>query len=257
MIAVKTRGTAPYRIVITHGMVVDQEGRKMSKSLGNVIDPEDVMKHLGAEILRAWVSMVDYREEIGIGKEMLDRISEAYRKIRNTFRYMLSNLYDFVPDKDSVTQEQMMPLDRWAMQQLSDLSQKVWEAYDRYEYHVVYHSLYRFCVVEMSAFYLDIIKDRLYVSFHSGRERRSAQTVLFRILDQLVRLAAPIFTFTTEEVWREVPAFAGKESSVHLSEFRQIPGGWLSEEEKAEWERLAEYRETVLKLMEEARQRKE
>ena len=257
MTAAKTRGQAPYKIVITHGMVVDQQGRKMSKSLGNVIDPEDVLKQLGAEILRAWVSMVDYREEIGIGKEMLDRISEAYRKIRNTFRYMLSNLYDFAPEKDSVPDDQLLPLDRWAMQQLSDLSRRVVAAYDRYEYHVVYHSLYRFCVVEMSAFYLDILKDRLYVSHASSRERRSAQTVLYRILDQLVRLAAPVFTFTSEEVWREVPSFPGKESSIHLAEFRQIADGWLSEEEKAEWAKLAEYRDPVLKLMEEARQRKE
>ena len=257
MTAIKTRGEAPYRIVITHGMVVDQEGRKMSKSLGNVIDPEDVLKQLGAEILRMWVSMVDYREEISIGKETLDRISEAYRKIRNTFRYLLSNLYDFHPDTHRAGDHRLHPLDRWAMQQLADLTRRVNEAYERYEYHVVYHAIYRFCVVEMSAFYLDIIKDRLYCSHPEGIERRSAQTVLFAILDQLARLSAPIFAFTAEEVWKDVPAFQGKAESVHLSEIHSVPDGWLNEQDRAHWEKLAQYRETVLKLMEEARQRKE
>lgn len=257
MTAIKTRGEAPYRIVITHGMIVDQDGRKMSKSLGNVIDPEDVLKQLGAEILRMWVSMVDYREEISIGKETLDRISEAYRKIRNTFRYLLSNLYDFRPDTHRVPDNRLAPLDRWAMQQLSDLTRRVNEAYGRYEYHVVYHAIYRFCVVEMSAFYLDISKDRLYCSHPDSQERRSAQTALFAILDQLVRLSAPVFAFTAEEVWKDVPAFHGKPESVHLSEINSVPDGFLSEEDRGHWEKLAQYREAVLKLMEEARQRKE
>ena len=257
MIAIKTRGEAPYKVVVTHGMVVDQEGRKMSKSLGNVIDPEDVLKQLGAEILRMWVSMVDYREEISIGKEVLDRISEAYRKIRNTFRYLLSNLYDFSPDQDAVADGDLEPIDRWAMQQLADLTTRVHEAYDRYEYHVVYHSVYRFCVVEMSAFFLDISKDRLYCSHPASRERRSGQTVLFAILNQLVRLAAPIFAFTAEEIWRDVPSFDGKQKSVHLAEFNKIEAEWLTEDLKNDWVKLAQYRETVLKLMEEARQRKD
>lgn len=255
--AVKTHGQAPYRTVVTHGMVVDAEGRKMSKSLGNYIDPEDIIKTLGAEILRAWVCMVDYREEIRIGKETLDRVSEAYRKIRNTFRYLLSNLYDFRPDEDSVTDGQFEPLDRWALQQLSDLTRKVRKAYELYEYHVVYHSIYRFCVVEMSAFYLDISKDRLYVSHPKAIRRRSAQTAMFRILNQLVRLVAPVFSFTSEEVWRDMPAFSGKAQSVHLVEFEEIQTGWLSEAEMDDWTKLANYREQVLKLMEEARQRKE
>ncbi len=255
--AVKTHGQAPYRTVVTHGMVVDAEGRKMSKSLGNYIDPEEIIKTLGAEILRAWVCMVDYREEIRIGKETLDRVSEAYRKIRNTFRYLLSNLYDFRPDEDSVTDEQFEPLDRWAMQQLSDLTRKVRKAYELYEYHVVYHSIYRFCVVEMSAFYLDISKDRLYVSHPKAIQRRSAQTAMFRILNQLVRLVAPVFSFTSEEVWRDMPAFSGKAESVHLVDFEEIQTGWLSETEMEDWMKLANYREQVLKLMEEARQRKE
>lgn len=257
MTAIKTRGRAPYHTVITHGMVVDAEGHKMSKSLGNYIDPEEILKSLGAEILRLWVAMVDYREEISISKETLDRISEAYRKIRNTFRYLLSNLYDFDPSRHGVSDEQLEPLDRWAMQALSDLSKKVLEAYNRYEYHIVYHSIYRFCVVEMSAFYLDINKDRLYVSHPDSLQRRSAQTTMFEILYQLVRLAAPIFAFTTEEVWKEVPSFEGKSESVHLTEFKLEHKEYLSEQEKQEWTKLAECREQVLKLMEEARQRKE
>jgi isoleucyl-tRNA synthetase len=201
--------------------------------------------------------MVDYREEISIGKETLDRVAEAYRKIRNTFRYMLSNLYDFHPEQHSVSDETLDPLDRWAMQQLADLTRKVVDAYSRYEYHVVYHSIYRFCVVEMSAFYLDIIKDRLYVLHPADPKRRSAQTSIYRILDQLVRLAAPIFSFTAEEVWQETPVVAGKAPSVHMTEFQKIPSSWLTDEEKNDWVKLAEYREMVLKLMEEARQNKE
>ncbi len=257
MTAIQTRNQSPFHLVITHGMVVDPEGRKMSKSLGNYIDPLDILKTMGAEILRAWVSMVDYREEISIGKESLERIAEAYRKIRNTFRYLLSNLYDFNPDEHSVADSDLERLDRWALQQLSDLTRRVVEAYDRYEYHIVYHSLYRFCVVEMSAFYLDIIKDRLYVSHPQDKKRRSAQTAIFRILDQLVRLAAPIFSYTAEEVWQEMPMFQGKTESVHLTLFPPAGDGLLTENEKKDWARLAEYREVVLKLMEEARQRKE
>lgn len=257
MTAVKLRDTAPYLTVVTHGMVVDGEGKKMSKSLGNYIDPEDIVKKLGAEILRAWVAMVDYREEIRISNETLERISEAYRKIRNTFRYLLSNLYDFHPDEHRVPESRLEPLDRWAMQQLADLTKRVVEAYDRYEYHIVYHALYNFCVVEMSAFYLDISKDRLYVEHAQSKKRRSAQTAMFAILNQLVRLAAPIFSFTAEEVWREIPMFQSKETSVHLSTFEKVREEWLSEDEKKDWTRLAEWREEVLKLMEEARQRKE
>jgi isoleucyl-tRNA synthetase len=257
MTAIKTRGRAPFNIIVTHGMIVDSKGHKMSKSLGNYIDPEEVVKKSGSEILRAWVSGVDYQEEISLGQETLDRISEAYRKVRNTFRYLLSNLYDFSPDQDGVSEPDLDALDCWALQQLSDLTTKVLKAYDNFEYHVVYHSLYRFCVVEMSAFYLDIIKDRLYVSAGKSKKRRAAQTTLFRILDQLVRLTAPIFSFTSEEVWQEIPSFGGKEASVHLTEFRKDVKDWLSEVEKKDWVKLAEYRDMALKLLEEARQRKE
>ncbi len=257
MTGVKVRGQAPFNTVVTHGMVVDAEGRKMSKSLGNYIDPEDILKTHGAEILRTWVSMVDYREEIAMSNETINRVSEAYRKIRNTFRYLLSNLYDFQPDGHQVGDDQLEPLDRWALQHLSDLTHRSLEAYELYEYHTVYHSIYRFCVVEMSAFYLDISKDRLYVSYPASASRRSAQTAMFRILRQLVKLSAPIFTFTAEEVWREMPAFSGKAESVHLTLFEKEQRQWLSESEKKAWEKLAEYREGVLKLLEEARQRKE
>jgi isoleucyl-tRNA synthetase len=257
MTAVKTRERAPYHIVVTHGMTVDSKGHKMSKSLGNYIDPEEIIKKSGSEILRAWVSMVDYHEEISMSQEILERVSEAYRKIRNTFRYLLSNLYDFNPDTDQVADPDLEPLDRWALQQLSDLTEKVLRAYENFEYHLVYHALYGFCVVQMSSFYLDINKDRLYVSYAAGKKRRAAQTTMFRILNQLVRLTAPIFSFTSEEVWQEMPAFRGKQSSVHLSEFQKEVKDWLGEEEKKDWERLAEYRDSVLKLLEEARQRKE
>ncbi|MGH9857637.1 MAG: class I tRNA ligase family protein, partial [Acidobacteriota bacterium] len=257
MTAIKTRGEAPYHNVVTHGMVVDSKGHKMSKSLGNYIDPEEIVKKSGSEILRAWVAMVDYHEEISIGQETLERVAEGYRKIRNTFRYFLSNLYDFQPEANEVREQDLERLDRWALQQLSDLTQRVLRAYERFEYHVVYHALYRFCVVDMSAFYLDINKDRLYVSLAGGIRRRAAQHTMFTVLNQLVRLTAPIFSFTSEEVWQEMPDFKGKQSSVHLAEFGTSVRDWLTEEEKKEWEKLAEYRDSVLKLLEEARQRKE
>ncbi|MCI0602035.1 isoleucine--tRNA ligase [bacterium] len=257
MTAIKTRGRSPYQICVTHGMVVDAKGHKMSKSLGNYIDPEEIVKKSGSEILRAWVSMVDYHEEISIGHETLERVAEAYRKIRNTFRYLLSNLYDFQPDYQEVEEQNLEPLDRWALQCLSELTEKVLKAYERFEYHIVYHSLYRFCVVDMSAFYLDINKDRLYVSLASSTKRRAAQTTMFKILNQLVRLTAPILSFTSEEVWQEMPAFKDKAKTVHLTEFETTVRDWLTEEEKKEWEKLAEYRDAVLKLLEEARQRKE
>ena len=168
-----------------------------------------------------WVSMVDYREEISIGKETLDRISEAYRKVRNTFRYLLSNLYDFEPDRHRVQDRDLEPIDQWAMQQLADLTRRVNEAYQRYEYHVVYHSLYRFWRRRNERLLPGCQQGSPVLRAPGKSERRSAQTALFAILDQLVRLAAPIFAFTAEEVWREIPSYQGRESSVHMSEFKR------------------------------------
>ena len=179
--SVGTRGTAPYKSVLTHGFVVDGQGRKMSKSVGNVVAPEEVIKKYGAEVLRLWVAAQDYRDDIRISPEILTRLSEAYRRIRNTCRYILGNISDFDPATDSVPAVEMPEIDRWALHQLELLKEKVLRAYDACEFHVLYHAVNSFCTVEMSAFYLDILKDRVYTSKTLSAERRSAQTAMFRL----------------------------------------------------------------------------
>ena len=199
--SVGTRGKAPFTHVLTHGFVVDGNGRKMSKSRGNVISPEEVINKYGAEILRLWVASEDYRGDIRLSQEILDRLTEAYRRLRNTFRYLLGNLYDFDPLKDAVPYQDLLELDRWALHQLQELTEKVIESYQRFEYHSIYQAVYNFCVLTLSSFYLDTLKDRLYTTTFNSRERRSAQTALNEILECLVRLVAPIIPFTADEVW--------------------------------------------------------
>ena len=217
--AVGTRDTAPYKTVLTHGFVVDGQGYKMSKSLGNVIAPEEIIRQYGAEILRLWVSAEDYRDDIRISQDILKRLSEAYRRIRNTCRFLLGNLYDFNPETDSVPHGQMDELDRFALHQLRDLIQKVLQGYDRFEFHRVYHALHNYCVVDLSSFYLDILKDRLYTSAATSPARRSAQTVIYTVLKTIVQLMAPILSFTSEEVWLRMPHVT--EPSVHMGAFPQ------------------------------------
>jgi isoleucyl-tRNA synthetase len=196
--AVGTRGRAPYDAVLTHGFVVDAEGRKMSKSIGNVIAPRAVIDKFGAEILRLWVSASDYREDIRISDGILAQLSDAYRRIRNTARFMLGNLYDFAPATAAVPAAEMPEIDRFTLHRLQLLVEKARRAYDLYEYHTIYHALHNFCAIDLSALYLDILKDRLYTSPAASRERRSAQTVLHALLDALARLMAPILPFTAE-----------------------------------------------------------
>ncbi|MCX7842786.1 MAG: isoleucine--tRNA ligase, partial [Clostridia bacterium] len=193
--SVATRGKAPFKTVLTHGYVVDGEGRKMSKSLGNGIDPEDVIKEYGADILRLWVASSDYTTDIRISKDILKQLSEVYRKIRNTARYILGNIYDFNPDRDSVEYEKLGELDRWALMKLAGLIRKVNEAYSTYEFHLMFHAIHNFCVVDMSNLYLDIIKDRLYTSKADSPERRAAQSVMYEILEALVKMLAPVLAF--------------------------------------------------------------
>ncbi len=216
--AVGNRGRAPYDAVLTHGFVVDAEGRKMSKSLGNVIAPKAVIDRYGAEILRLWVSASDYREDIRISDTILAQLSDAYRRIRNTHRFMLGNLYDFAPEADTVAAEQMPEIDRFTLHRLQLLVEKARRAYDLYEYHTIFHALHNFCAVDLSAFYLDILKDRLYTSPAKSRERRSAQTVLHTLTDTLCRLMAPILPFTAEEIWQHLAAAPGRVPSVHLAQ---------------------------------------
>ena len=249
--SVGTRGRAPYKNVLTHGFVVDGSGRKMSKSVGNVVAPEEVIKKYGAEILRLWVAAQDYRDDIRISQEILTRLSEAYRRIRNTCRYILGNINDFDPARDSVEPARMPEIDRWALHQLELLKEKVLTCYNDYEFHVLYHAVNGFCTVEMSAFYLDILKDRIYTSKKDSLERRSAQTVMYRILDTLLRLIAPVLSFTADEAWTYLPG--EHEESVHLAAFPQLQPELKDDTLVARWERIMKVRGDVSKALEVAR----
>ncbi|MBI2354148.1 MAG: isoleucine--tRNA ligase [Deltaproteobacteria bacterium] len=252
--SVGTRGRAPYRSVLTHGFVVDGAGRKMSKSVGNVVAPEEVIKKYGAEILRLWVAAQDYRDDIRISGEILTRLSEAYRRIRNTCRYILGNISDFDPAKDGVEPARMPEIDRWALHQMELLKEKVLACYGEYEFHVLYHAVNGFCTVEMSAFYLDILKDRVYTSRKDSPERRSAQTVMYRILDTLLRLIAPVLSFTADEAWGYLPG--EREASVHLAQFPALQPELKDEQLVERWERIMRVRAEISKALEQARVQK-
>jgi isoleucyl-tRNA synthetase len=248
--AVEAREKAPYQTVITHGFVVDAEGRKMSKSLGNIIFPDEIINKYGAEVLRLWVAMMDYRDDIRISAEIIERIAEAYRKIRNTCRFMLGNLYDFDPEGDAVAYSELSELDRFALYRFDETAKRIVKAYENYNFHIVYHSLLNLCTVDLSAFYLDIIKDRLYVSPPDDVKRRAAQTALYKIAKELAQIMAPILSFTAEEVWDHLPG--KKEESVHLSSFpkemEKPPSDFINR-----WERLLALRGEIFKALEIAR----
>ena len=254
--AVGTRGHAPYLTVLTHGFVVDGAGRKMSKSLGNVIAPDEVIGKYGAEILRLWVAAEDYRDDIRISEEILQRLSEAYRRIRNTCRFLLGNLSDFDYERDRVEVASMESLDRWALHRLQQLVKRVVQAYESFEFHKIYHAIHNFCVVDLSAFYLDVLKDRLYVSAATSEPRRSAQTSLFEIAVTLVRLMAPILAFTAEEVWEHLPSFPGKAESVHLEDLPEPVAAYEDEAIEERWKRILEIRAEVNRALELARKSK-
>jgi isoleucyl-tRNA synthetase len=254
--AVGTRGEAPYRSVLTHGFVVDANGRKMSKSVGNVIAPKKVIDKYGAEILRLWVAAADYRDDIRISDNILAQLSDAYRRIRNTSRFILGNLYDFDPEKDRIAYDSMPEIDRFALHRLQELIQKTRRAYETYEFHIVYHALYNYCTVDLSAFYLDVLKDRLYTSPPRSAARRSAQTVMHRVLDAMARLMAPILAFTSEEIWRHMPKDSRLPENVHSADLPVYSKAWRDTELAARWELLLEVRGEVTKALEAARNRK-
>ena len=256
LVAVGVRDAAPYRTVICNGWALDVEGRAMSKSRGNVISPLDVMKDNGAEILRLWVSSINYTEDARLGEEVLSRLREAYRKIRNTHRFLLGNLFDF-DHLQPVIDEDLTELDRWALARMGRVERRVREAYRNFEFHVVYHTLYNFCVVDLSNFYFDILKDRLYVLAPDSLDRRSAQTALFRITDTLVRLFAPILPFTCEEIWKNLYLQGEPVESIHMAEFSQEIDKYQDDELLSRWERLLEIRAKVSKALEESRQQKQ
>lgn len=256
IIGVGAKGASPYKTCITHGFVLDEEGRGMSKSLGNFVDPEEVINKNGAEILRLWVAMLNYKEDARFGGETVSRIVEAYRKIRNTWRFILGNIHDFDPDTERVSPQDMTIMDRWILEKVNQIGQRILKSYESYEYHVVFHTIYNFFTVELSSFYLDVLKDRLYCSGKKSLLRRSAQTALFELLKTSLVWMAPILPFTTEEAWAIMPGFEDKQESVHLMLFPSTEIKWLESELFQEWDELGVIREKVLKELETARENK-
>ncbi len=251
--SVGTRRVAPYRGVLTHGFVVDEHGRKMSKSVGNVVAPEKIIKQNGAEILRLWVAAEDYRDDIKISDKILSHLSDAYRKIRNTIRYLLSNLNDFDPATDRVAYDALSEIDQWALSQLEGLRARIVAAYETFEFHIIFLSLQNFCAVTMSAFYLDIQKDRLYTAAPKSLERRAAQTVFYELVDGILRLMAPVLAFTAAEAWEHLPVDASRESDVALAAFPVPHPEHRQAELDKKWERLIVIRRELTRALELAR----
>ena len=252
--AVGVEGQAPYKTVLTHGFMVDGEGKKMSKSLGNLISSEEAVQKFGADVIRLWVSSEDYRNDIAFSSEILTRMVEAYRRIRNSCRFILGNIYDFEPDKDRVNYQQLLEIDRWALSRLGGLLGKATRAYGSFEFHRLYHDLHNFCAVDLSSFYFDVLKDRLYTFASFSRERRSAQTVLEEILLTLTRLMAPLLSFTAEDVWQYLPK--KEEESVHLASWPRLDESYLNEKLEERWARLLRVRGEVYRVLEKARREK-
>jgi isoleucyl-tRNA synthetase len=261
LIGIGVRGESPYRECLTHGFVLDAQGRAMSKSVGNTIEPEDVIKSHGAEILRLCTSSIESREDARISPDMLARLSEAYRKLRNTFRYMLGNLHGFDPAVHTVPVDRMHEIDQWALLRADQLVTDCRRWYEEFAFHKVHHNALGFATVDLSSLYFDVLKDRLYTAATGSPARRSAQTALYRLTHALVRLLAPVLTFTCEEVWQLLPKLPGDPESVHLALF-PAPGelaAGLSEAQRAKlanWTQLMSVRDTVLKALETARQEK-
>ena len=254
LVALGTRGAAPYREVLTHGFTVTEEGKKMSKSLGNDVPPEQIIEQSGAEVLRLWVAMTDYREEIRVGKEILSRVVEAYRKLRNTLRYLAANLYDFAPATDQVPASEMLEVDRYALARFAAAAQRVRAAYDTYEFAAAFQAVNTLATVDLSAFYFDVSKDRMYTFGASSPGRRSGQTAMYLIADGLVRLIAPLLPVSADELWRALPG--EREGSVHLAEFPKALDGFVDAGLVERWERLIKVREAVLPAIEAQRQQK-
>lgn len=251
--SVATCGKAPYKSVLTNGWVVDGEGRKMSKSLGNVIAPQDVIKEYGADILRLLVSSADYRVDIRISKEIFKQLSEIYLKVRNTSRFILGNLSGFDPNSQ-VKPGEMPEIDRWALNRLNRLIEKVLRAYEDYEYHIIYHAIHNFCVIDMSNFYLDVIKDRLYCDDKDGISRKSAQTVIYKILDAMVRMLCPILAYTSDEIWKAMPHHDGVNTEhVILNDMPKPDPAYYDSELEQKWDRILALRDDANRALESAR----
>ena len=256
--SVALRGRAPYSHVATAGWTLDEQGRAMSKSLGNGVDPIDIAKRMGGEIVRLWVASVDFREDTAASENLMQRCAELYKKLRNTFRFLLGNLAGFDPAQDRVAESELLPLDRYMLARTRDLTEKILAWYEAFEFHRVYQAVNEFAIVDLSAFYLDVLKDRMYTFAPTSHARRSAQTVLWQITEALVRLVAPIMSFTADEVWEQLPAVEGRPVSVHLASFPK-PEEIFSEDPAPlieEWKRIFVVRDAVLVLLENERQAK-
>ena len=254
-IAVKKE--APYKIVVTHGMIQDGEGRKMSKSKGNVIMPQEIMDQFGADVLRLWVVSADYRTDMRMSHDSLKQLSEGYRKIRNTARYILSNINDFDPKSDMVAYSDMLEIDKWALLKLNEVIEKVIKSYEDYEFHTLYSAILNFCIVDLSNFYLDVLKSRLYTEKPTSKERRSAQSAMYIILDSLVKLLAPVLAYTAEEIWKYMPHREGDdELSVMLSSMPKPEAEYENAELSAKWDKIIAVRNDVNKALEPARNEK-
>ena len=258
LIGVGIRDNAPYRSVVTHGWTLDEKGQPMSKSLGNTLYPAEICERWGADLLRLWVASVEYQADVKMSERVMTQLSDAYRKIRNTFRYGLSNLSDFDPSHDAVPDDQLDEMDRWMLERTADLVKKCRDWYAAYDFHRVYHAIHDFCVVDLSAFYYDVLKDRLYTKAAKGKSRRSAQTAVWKITSALVRLMAPILVFTAEEIWKYMPKAQGDPDSVHMSVFadEQALRTGIAPSKIAVWELLSKVRSEVLKALETARNEK-
>jgi isoleucyl-tRNA synthetase len=253
LVALATRGRPPFREVLTHGFLIDLEGRKMSKSLGNVIAPQDVIKESGAEIIRLWVSMTEFTEELRVSKEILTRVVDVYRKLRNTCRILVANLYDFDPATDMVPVDALDEVDRFALARYAEAAQRMIRAYSEYEFSVVSQTLNTLATVDLSAFYVDVTKDRMYTLGAKSRERRSTQTVMYLISDGLARLLAPILPVTADQLWQHIPG--RRSGSIHLEEFPKVDA-YTDAPLLETWEALLDVRETVNAALEDKRKNK-
>ena len=251
--SIAVTGDAPYKEVLTHGWTVDAQGRQMHKSLGNGIDPQEVIDQYGADILRLWALSSDYQSDVRLSKEILKQVSEVYRKIRNTARYILGNIHDFDVNKP-VAYEDLQEIDKWALTRLNNLISECTKSYDAYDFNKAYQAINTFCVLDMSNFYLDIIKDRLYTAKPESTERRAAQTTMYEILQALVKIIAPMASFTAEEIWKYMPHKDGENTeSVMLSYYPEVNEKYEDKELEAKWDKILKIKEAVAKKLEEAR----
>jgi isoleucyl-tRNA synthetase len=260
--AVAVTGQAPYKAVLTHGFLVDEKGNKMAKSRGNGVDPLEVIQTMGADIIRLWVASSDYQNDVAVSPRIMKQMTEAYRKIRNTLRFLLGNLYDFNPREQAVPYDTLTEIDRWILAKLAALIERCRQAYDDYEFHTVYHSIHNFCTIELSAIYMDISKDRLYVERKNSLPRRSAQTVMNETLEALLRLLAPILVFTVDEAWEYVPSVRCRDPQadpqiIQASFMPNVHSQWHNPDILEIWETILTLRAEITKALENARQDKQ